>query len=141
MRRTSLLSIYPVLLGALLLTACASGPPSVEQGRVKNKLDLRLRQAFYAEEQLIELGEFVRVVVRTREVITPDFEEAISAYGEPLQALDRFVAVVTTPDRIPWIAVMEEVTFIELDLADSAPPKRPLPPLPDPDRSETIPPR
>ncbi|MFO7769602.1 MAG: hypothetical protein R6W82_11695 [bacterium] len=129
------------LLTALLISACAPGPPTLEQGRVKGKLDLALKQAFFGEEQTVELGEYVRVVVRTREVITPEDIERISAYGQLQQALDRFVTVTTAPDRIPWIAALKQVEAIELDLADAPPPREPLPPLPKDDPEGNIPPR
>ena len=137
-------SRFPVsaLFAALLtLSGCASGPPTLEQGRVKEKLDLRLTEAFFGEEGMIELGSFIRVVVRTREIITPAVEETLSVYGELIQAMNRFVTVTTTPDRIPWIAALKQVEAIELDLADAAPPRRPLRPLPRPEQSTTIPPR
>jgi hypothetical protein len=62
-----------------------------------------------------ELGSYVRVIVRMSRQETPEDREALEVVGVIGSYLGNIVTLTLAPDRIPDLARLPEVEFVELD--------------------------
>ncbi len=115
----------------MLASACASGPPSVTDPAIAQKLDLRLRTALSKTGWSEDLGDYIRVVVRMTRKETPDDRLALEAIGRVGSYLGSIVTMTLAPGRVVDLAALSKVEFVELEM-----PNVPMPPPPPGEVSE-----
>lgn len=102
-------------VAALVATGCAAGPPSIQDPSISRKLDLRLRMALQGKGWSEELGSYVRVIVRMSGKETPEDRQALEGVGVIGSYLGNIVTLTLAPDRIPDLARLPAVEYVELD--------------------------
>ena len=118
-----------VLAALLIMTAgCAAGMPSINQPKIRNKLDLRLQSALGGKNVGEVLGEYIQVSVRLKSPGTQEDLDQLSALGVPGRFLGPIVTMNIMPSRVVEVAALPRVTFIELAVRNVPNPQ--IPPSP-----------
>jgi hypothetical protein len=109
-------AIAGLILAALLITiaGCAGRMPSIEQPRIRNKLDLRLQSALGGRNVGEVLGEYIQVSVRLKSAGTQEDLDQLTALGVPGQFRGPIITMNIAPSKIVDLADLDRVTFIEL---------------------------
>ncbi len=129
----SRMSHGPGLVVAVLLimvAGCAASAPSIDQARIRNKLDLRLQGALGGRNIGETLGEFIQVSVRMKSEGTPEDLSQLALYGVPGQFLGRITTLIIEPSKIIDVAALDRVVFLELAARNVPNPTIPPPPPP-----------
>ena len=125
-RRTALSGL---VLAALLISiaGCAAKMPSIEQPRIRNKLDLRLQSALGGRNVGEVLGEYIQVSVRMKSAGTREDLEQLTALGVPGAFRGPIITMNIIPAQIVNLAALDRVTFIELAVRNVPNPRVPPP--------------
>ncbi len=102
--------------------------PSIDQSRIRNKLDLRLQSALGGKIVGEVLGEYIQVSIRMESAGTPEDLDQLTALGVPGEFLGPIITMNIRPSRIVDVAALDRVTFIELAVRNVPNPQ--IPPLP-----------
>jgi hypothetical protein len=113
---------------AILAAGCAAGAPSLNQPRIRNKLDLRLQSALGGSAVGETLGEYIRVLVRLESDGTEEDLTLLNQIGTVSPFNGAITTMTVEPSRIIDLAVLERVTFIELQSPNAPKPDLPPPP-------------
>ena len=133
MSRMSHSKAFPWLIVATLLimvAGCAASAPSIDQVKIKNKLDLRLQGALGGRHIGEALGEFVQVSVRMESEGTSEDLSQLALYGIPGQFMGRITTLIIEPSKIIHVAALDRVVFIEMTARNVPNPMIPPPPPP-----------
>ena len=118
-----------VLAALLIMTGgCAAGMPSIDQPRIRNKLDLRLQSALGGKNVGEVLGEYIQVSVRMKSEGTQEDLDQLTALGVPGQFLGPIITMILEPSKVVDVAALDRVTFIELAVRNVPNPQIPPPP-------------
>ncbi len=123
-------AVLGAVLAALLITTggCAAKMPSIDQSRIRNKLDLRLQSALGGKIVGEVLGEYIQVSIRMESAGTQEDLDQLTALGVPGEFLGPIITMNIRPSRIVDVAALDRVTFIELAVRNVPNPQ--IPPLP-----------
>ncbi len=114
----------------IMVAGCAASAPSIDQARIRNKLDLRLQGALGGRNLGETLGEFIQVSVRMESAGTPEDLSQLALYGVPGQFLGRITTLIIEPSKIIDVAALDRVVFLELSARNVPNPMIPPPPPP-----------
>lgn len=121
----------PVL--ALLLLAgagCAAKIPSIDQARIRDKLDLRLQSALGGRNMGEVLGEYIQVSVRMKKLPTDEDMSQLATWGVPGESRGPIVTLILEPSKVVEVAALDQVDYIELAARNAPAPT--IPPQPPP---------
>ncbi|MFC1499475.1 hypothetical protein ACFL6T_00475 [Candidatus Zixiibacteriota bacterium] len=133
MSRMSHGKVFPSLIIAVVLimvAGCAASAPSLDQARIRNKLDLRLQGALGGRSIGETLGEFIQVSVRMKSEGLPEDLSLLALHGVPGQFLGSVTTLILRPSKIIDVAALSRVAFIELAARNVPNPTIPPPPPP-----------
>ncbi len=126
-------TIHGLVVAALLImiAGCAASAPSIDQARIRNKLDLRLQGALGGRNIGETLGEFIQVSVRMQSAGTAEDLSQLALYGVPGQFLGSITTLIIEPSKIIDVAALDRVVFLELAVRNVPNPAIPPPPPAD----------
>ncbi|MFC1559423.1 hypothetical protein ACFL39_02420 [Gemmatimonadota bacterium] len=113
---------FPWLVVAALLimvAGCAASAPSIDQEKIRNKLDLRLQGALGGRHIGEALGEFIQVSV-----------SQLALHGVPGQFVGRVTTLIIEPSKVIEVAALDRVVFMEMTARNVPNPTIPPPPPP-----------
>ncbi len=131
MSRSNAFSGLVVAALLIMIAGCAASAPSIDQARIRNKLDLRLQGALGGRNIGETLGEFIQVSVRMQSAGTLEDISQLALYGVPGQFLGSITTLIIEPSKIINVAAIDRVVFLELAARNVPNPTIPPPPPAD----------
>lgn len=107
---------------------CAASAPSLDQPRIRNKLDLRLQSAFGVMGVGEALGDYIRVSVRMKSEGTDEDLAMLNQFGVAGAFLGPVTTLTIEPSKLVEVAALDRVVFIELESTNVPKPTPPPPP-------------
>lgn len=129
MTRSNAFLVVAALL--IMVAGCAASAPSLDQARIRNKLDLRLQGALGGRHIGETLGEFIQVSVRMESAGTSEDLSQLALYGVPGQFMGPITTLIIEPSKIIDVAALDRVVFLELAARNVPNPTIPPPPPAD----------
>lgn len=112
----------------LIETGCAAKIPSLDQPRIRNKLELRLQSALGVTGVGEALGDYIRVSVRMKSVGTDEDLAMLNQIGVAGAFLGPVTTLTVEPSKVVEVAALDRVVFIELEAKNVPKPTPPPPP-------------
>ncbi len=113
--------IQCLIAGLMLVTfcsmeaGCAASKPSLDQPRLRNKLELRLQSALGVMGVGEALGDYIRVSVRMKSEGTDEDLAMLNQFGVAGAFLGSITTLTIEPSKIVEVAALDRVVFIELE--------------------------